>query len=109
MRAGNLRFVRLTDDPNEGGASGDTVGADIDAVGAINTSQVADKPPLVVEAAILVKFQTALGSKYSIEESTDLENWSDGTSDIVGNGGVMKLFFETTTSRKYYRLKPAGE
>lgn len=28
-------FVRLTDDPTEGGQSGDTVGADIDAVGAI--------------------------------------------------------------------------
>jgi PEP-CTERM motif-containing protein len=30
-------FVRLTDDPNEGGQSGITVGADIDAVGAIST------------------------------------------------------------------------
>lgn len=30
-------FVRLTDDPNEGRNSGDTVGADIDAVGAISS------------------------------------------------------------------------
>jgi hypothetical protein len=30
-------YVRLTDDPNEGGTSGITVGADIDAVGAIST------------------------------------------------------------------------
>lgn len=32
-----LRFIRLTDDPNEGSNTGRTVGADIDAVGAIST------------------------------------------------------------------------
>ncbi|MDQ8183085.1 VPDSG-CTERM sorting domain-containing protein [Pelagicoccus sp. SDUM812005] len=32
-----FRFVRLTDDINEGGTTGSTVGADIDAVGAIST------------------------------------------------------------------------
>ncbi|MFN6162612.1 MAG: GEVED domain-containing protein [Planctomycetota bacterium] len=32
-----LYFVRLTDEPNEGGISGDSVGADIDAVGAISS------------------------------------------------------------------------
>ncbi len=36
-------FVRLTDDPNEGDKTGNTVGADIDAVGAISTA-----PPVVV-------------------------------------------------------------
>ena len=39
-------FVRLTDDPNEGERSGSTVGADIDAVGAITT--MAPPPPTVV-------------------------------------------------------------
>jgi hypothetical protein len=29
-------FVRLTDDPDEGGTTGETPGADIDAVGAIS-------------------------------------------------------------------------
>jgi hypothetical protein len=33
-----FRFVRLIDDTNEGGQSGSTVGADIDAVGAISTT-----------------------------------------------------------------------
>ncbi|MEO5881188.1 MAG: PEP-CTERM sorting domain-containing protein [Caldimonas sp.] len=32
-----FRFVMLRDDPNEGGTSGATVGADIDAVGAISS------------------------------------------------------------------------
>jgi len=36
----NFFFVRLTDDPNEGGRSGQFVGADIDAVGAISTTLV---------------------------------------------------------------------
>lgn len=35
-----LAFVRLRDDPNEGGGSGNTAGADIDAVGAISTIRV---------------------------------------------------------------------
>lgn len=38
-----FRFVRITDDPDEGGDSGATVGADIDAVGAI--SSAAPPPP----------------------------------------------------------------
>jgi hypothetical protein len=43
-------YVRLTDDPNEGGATGVTVGADIDAVGAISTvpRDVPDAGQLVV-------------------------------------------------------------
>ncbi|MEM9481883.1 MAG: hypothetical protein AAGA58_19710, partial [Verrucomicrobiota bacterium] len=39
-----FRFVRLTDDPAEGNTTGSTVGADIDAVGAISSSL----PPLLV-------------------------------------------------------------
>jgi len=39
--ADQFGFVRLTDDPNEGGGgSGGSVGADIDAVGAISTVRV---------------------------------------------------------------------
>ncbi|MGE4322766.1 MAG: hypothetical protein AB7E60_07000 [Sphingobium sp.] len=37
----SFSYVRLTDDPNEGGNSGPTVGADIDAVGAISTRSAA--------------------------------------------------------------------
>jgi hypothetical protein len=107
--ADQFRFVRLTDDPNEGQQSGDTVGADIDAVGAISTNQVVDNPPIMIETAILVKFQSALGSVYTIEESTNLENWSDAIADISGDGEILKFFFEITTPRKFYRLKPPAE
>lgn len=39
-----FRFVRLTDDPNEGGNSGQSVGADIDAVGAITS-----RAPIIID------------------------------------------------------------
>lgn len=39
----HFRFVRLTDDANEGRVSGETVGADIDAVGAISTIAKTDR------------------------------------------------------------------
>ena len=104
-----FRFVRLTDDPDEGQTSGDTVGADIDAVGAISTDQVVDAPSVTIETAILVKFQSALGSTYTIQESTDLENWSDAITDIEGNGDLIKAFFEISDPEKFYRVKPSGE
>ena len=37
-------FVRLRDDPDEGSQGGASVGADIDAVGAISTIQTAPEP-----------------------------------------------------------------
>ena len=45
-----FRFVRLTDDPNEGETDGGTVGADIDAIGAISTTAV----PLPATAWLLL-------------------------------------------------------
>lgn len=108
--ADEFLFVRLTDDPSEGGASGETVGADIDAVGAISATAFQDAPDLEIETAILVKFQSALGSTYVIQQSLDLETWEDAVVGIQGDGSVLKYFFEITTPRLYYRLKPpAGE
>jgi len=51
-----FRFIRLTDDPNEGSAVGPSVGADIDAVGAITTVAI---PAVPVPAAFWL-FGTAL-------------------------------------------------
>jgi len=104
-----FRFVRLTDDPAEGNTIGTTVGADIDSVGAITTNQVVDNPPIMVETAILVKFQSALGSSYTIEQSTDLLNWSDAVTGIVGDGEILQFFFEVTSPRRFYRLEPPSE
>lgn len=46
-------YIRLTDDPNEGDQSGSTVGADIDAVGAI-TSAAPVNPNVVPEPASIM-------------------------------------------------------
>lgn len=48
----SFSYVRLIDDPNEGAASGTTVGADIDAVGAIST--VATPVPLPAPFLLLL-------------------------------------------------------
>lgn len=107
--ADEFRFVRLTDDPDEGETSGDTVGADIDSLGAIRSSRVIDTPSLTIETAVLVEFQSALGSTYTIEKSTDLENWSVAVPGITGTGEVMKFFFEITSPGELYRLQQPGE
>lgn len=57
--ADQFRFVRLTDDPNEGQNSGATVGADIDAVGAIST--IATPVPEPETWAMLMLGVAALG------------------------------------------------
>ena len=54
-------FVRLTDDPNEGGRSGATVGADIDAVGAISSA-----PPVVPLPASLPLLAAGLGALFGV-------------------------------------------
>jgi len=103
--AESFSYVRLTDDPDEGGTTGATVGADIDAVGAISTTPQVHVPDLSIETAIMVSFSSLPGSTYTIEESTDLENWSDSVTGIVGDGTVKKLFFEITNPKTFYRVK----
>lgn len=54
--ASALRFVRLTDDTLLDGQSGATVGADIDAVGAISTRQVTIVPEPATWAMLILGF-----------------------------------------------------
>ncbi len=54
-----LSYVRLTDDPNEGLTTGDSVGADIDAVGAI-TTRIVPPPVPTPEPSILMLFAAGL-------------------------------------------------
>lgn len=102
-------YVRLTDNPASGGTTGPTVGADIDAVGAIAAVSVVDTPQLAIETAIMLKFQSLPGSTYTIESSADMVNWDDTITNIQGNGSILKFFFEITTPRRFYQLKPPAD
>ncbi|MEX2382574.1 MAG: hypothetical protein WD490_09340 [Opitutales bacterium] len=99
-------FVRLTDDPEDGNTGGSTVGADIDAVGAISTEAVEHTPEVTIRPAVVLEFQTATGSTYVIEESADLEVWQESVAGIRGDGSVQKFFFEATAAKTFYRVKP---
>ena len=64
-----------------------------------------ENPQLNIESAILLHFETKNGSTYTIEESTDLENWEPVINDIQGDGSVKKYFFEISTPTKFYRIQ----
>lgn len=57
-------YVRLTDDPNEGDKSGATVGADIDAVGAISSAPPVTTTPEPATFALLGFGLLAAGSRF---------------------------------------------
>ena len=101
-------YVRLTDNPDDGENSGRTVGADIDAVGAISTTPVPQTPDLEIAKAVILRFQSTEGSSYTIEESSDNENWTDAVTNINGDGTTMEFCFEILEMRKFYRLKPGS-
>jgi hypothetical protein len=63
-------------------------------------------PNLTIETALSLKFDTALGRHYTIQVSTDLENWTDIETDIIGNGTRMQRFYEIVSPRQFYRIKP---
>ncbi len=63
-------------------------------------------PNLTIETALSLKFNTALGRHYTIQTSTDLENWTDIEMDITGNGTRMQRFYEIVSPKQFYRIKP---
>ncbi len=63
------------------------------------------KSQLTIETAVLLRFDSKIGSTYSIEESTDLENWDPIIIDVEGDGTTKKYFFEISNPRKFYRLQ----
>ena len=97
-------YVRLTDDPAEGASTGSTVGADIDAVGAIST-KATPVPDLDIKRAVLIEFISVVGAIYAIEVSTDLETWTDAVVNIEGTGGELQYCFEVMHPKRFYRLK----
>lgn len=89
--AHQFRFVRLTDDPLEGQTSGDSVGADIDAVGAIASSAIDDDPVLTLRSAgnsayaDLTALQGAL-AHWKLNEASGTVAVNSGTLGSAANG-----------------------
>ncbi len=102
-------FVRLSDDPNEGGNSGATVGADIDAVGAISSAF----PPPSLTISRLSTEQVALCWKsesnvfYQVESMSDLmpHVWLPFGAPISGNGTTNCVIDSLLGSpRRFYQV-----
>lgn len=92
-----FQYVRLTDDPNEGGRTGETVGADIDAVGAISSRE--NFVPRVLSHSI--NFGAAqrsmiqsIGLEFSqdvssVVETQDLNLWNIDLQEFATLGGIQ--------------------
>lgn len=96
-----FQYVRLRDDPNEGSHSANYPGADIDAVGAVQAVKAAHRPVIDLEVAIVLKFQSFIGSRYQVQYSTDMGQWTDIGDPIIGTGERIIRAFDTTSGRSY--------
>jgi len=96
-----FQYVRLRDDPNEGSHSANYPGADIDAVGAVQAVKAAHRPVIDLEVAIVLKFQSFIGSRYQVQYSTDMALWTDIGDPIIGTGERLIRAFDTTSGRSY--------
>lgn len=103
----HFQYVRLTDDVSQGGSTGNSPGADVDAVGAIASTQVPHTPTdLSIGRAVAVKWTSLMGSLYRIEESIDMTTWTVARDQIVGTGAELKEYFDAEDVRKFYRIVP---
>lgn len=102
--AGTLRFdaVQLIDDPAEGATTGPTVGADIDAVGAI--SSVLAPIPMAIFQAVWLEWNSTSALLYQIQGSVDLESWTDIGLPIAGTGSLMTFCEKISTPKKFFRV-----
>lgn len=71
----------------------------------ILTSETGVKESLSIYSAVEVGFQTALGSKYLLENSSDLTTWTPQGDVIVGTGKIQSYFFRASKVNQFWRLK----
>lgn len=81
-----FRFVRLTDDPNEGGRSGRYVGADIDAIGAIGSVSGQD-----IQSPDSPSDETAMNPPNDNPASPGPEGYCDAVSFYLPGTGVYTV------------------
>lgn len=57
-----------------------------------------------IETAVQFSFYAAKNGKYTIQSSSDLQNWEDVEKDIMGTGGeVTRLYTARTPAKRYFR------
>jgi hypothetical protein len=79
-----LQFVRLTDEPNEGASSGDSVGADIDAVGAISSKPGVLYTPSGVGIQVGPNASPTLLNNIVVNNATGITVAPSSTSTVIG-------------------------
>ena len=104
-------YVRLTDDPNEGGQSGRTVGSDIDAIGAISSSTVVINdgttvPPTSPQGLQSDEFD---GSDQNLQafwhvQNGDKSSWELKDGQLVIDGGFNQSLWRNDTSTRFYQV-----
>ncbi|MBN1256986.1 MAG: hypothetical protein JXA52_04705 [Planctomycetes bacterium] len=76
----------------------------VDAYGMTDTSMNTAAPAATVAMTASVSFQTVAGTTYSVEESSDMVNWSP-IATIVGDGTVMSITdLAGFDAAKFYRV-----
>jgi hypothetical protein len=79
-----LYFVRLTDEPNEGATSGDSVGADIDAVGALSSKPGVIYTPSGVGIQVGPNASPTLMNNILVNNSTGISVSATSTTTVIG-------------------------
>lgn len=57
-----------------------------------------------IENALVLKFGTQKGARYYVQESSDMQSWTNVWPGIYGDGSTRKCFFEPAASNKFYRV-----
>jgi DNA-binding beta-propeller fold protein YncE len=70
----------------------------------IDQTPSANAPVVSIESALVLKFETQKGARYYVQESSDMNSWTNLWPGIYGDGSTRECFFETTSSNKFYRV-----
>jgi len=75
----------------------------VDAYGMTDTSMNTDDPAATIQMTASTFFQTEDGVVYTVEESSDMRNWSP-VATVTGDGSIMSATdLDTFDSAKFYR------
>lgn len=71
----------------------------------IPTLQPPVAPPLNIERALRLTWQSQTGRSYIVQRSTNQTQWTDHTGTMLGTGAVMEWLAPTTVPREFFRVQ----